>query len=246
MTLGEWLHELERPTLLQVCLVTLYHIQSTGATDGATTGDVRQSLKLAGKNKLAKSNIADVLVKASPYVHIVGREGRTNRYALTQTGLAEAGQLVPSQYKQSSTVHDARGLQELAQGLGPAAAAYVQEAVLCLQAGALRASVVFLWSGAVRTIQEKLIEVKKRDIDEAVVKRHTRAIKIRNIDQFAYLKESTLIQVAEDVGLYDRNQRAVLVDHCLDLRNKCGHPGAYRPGVQKVRSFIEDVVATVF
>jgi len=31
----------------------------------------------------------------------------------------------------------------------------------------------------------------------------------------------------------------------LDLRNRCGHPTNYRPGVKRVSSFIEDVVGIV-
>ncbi len=50
---------------------------------------------------------------------------------------------------------------------------------------------------------------------------------------------------AQELGLYDKNQRAVLED-CLNLRNKCGHPGKYKVGPKKVSSFIEDLIGIVF
>ena len=40
-------------------------------------------------------------------------------------------------------------------------------------------------------------------------------------------------------------QRSVLED-CLNLRNKCGHPRKYKIGEKKVSSFIEDLVGIVF
>jgi hypothetical protein len=50
---------------------------------------------------------------------------------------------------------------------------------------------------------------------------------------------------AKDLGQLDKNQKDTL-EEALDLRNRCGHPGKYKPGVKKVSSYIEDIVSIVF
>lgn len=246
MTLGEMLHGVDKPTLHQVAIITLLYLSAYEATDSATAGQVKGALKTAGKRKEARSNMADVLSKGSPNVRVAGTSGRSNLYSLTKTGRTEAEKLVPEHTATVVTVNEAQGLESVVEGLNTATRSYVEEAIVCLRADALRAAVVFLWAGAVQTIQEAVVQTDKKSLDASIDKRHNKPLKVRNVEHLSYLKESTLLMVAEDVGIFDRNQRAVLTDHCLDLRNKCGHPGAYRPGVQKVRSFIEDVVSVVF
>ena len=51
--------------------------------------------------------------------------------------------------------------------------------------------------------------------------------------------------MAQDLGLFDKAEKTTLGE-ALDLRNRCGHPSKYVPGVKKVSSFIEDVVGIVF
>jgi len=68
---------------------------------------------------------------------------------------------------------------------------------------------------------------------------------MKAIDDFFYAKESILLLVTQDVGLFDKNERGIL-EETLGLRNKCEHPGKYRPGPKKVSSFVEDVINVVF
>ena len=72
-----------------------------------------------------------------------------------------------------------------------------------------------------------------------------RAKIVKNLDDLVLIKESTLLLVAQELGLFDKNQRSVLED-CLNLRNKCGHPGKYKIGPKKASSFIEDAVGILF
>ena len=68
---------------------------------------------------------------------------------------------------------------------------------------------------------------------------------IKKVDDLVLVKESVLLLSLQELGLVDKNQRSVLED-CLNLRNKCGHPGKYKVGEKKVSSFIEDLVGIVF
>jgi hypothetical protein len=49
----------------------------------------------------------------------------------------------------------------------------------------------------------------------------------------------------QDLALIDKGEKATL-EEALNLRNRCGHPTRYKPGVKKASSFIEDVVGIVF
>ena len=122
---------------------------------------------------------------------------------------------------------------------------YVQEAIKCLSVGSLRAAVVFVWVGTVRQIQSQVMRHAAKSVNKALKKYDSNARTVKRTDDLAYVKESTLLLVAQDLGIYDKGQRSTLED-ALNLRNKCGHPGRYRPGPKKVSSFIEDVGGIVF
>ena len=65
------------------------------------------------------------------------------------------------------------------------------------------------------------------------------------IDDFGWVKDRTFLDACPDLGVLDKGQKTTLVG-ALDLRNNCGHPTRYRPGVKKVSAYIEDVVSVVF
>lgn len=245
MTLGELLHHLDKPSVGLVCQAVLYYVELSDNKSSATVAEIKAALKKAGRRKQANQNLSRALGDSAPRVQVLGTSGRANLWALTGTGRRGVTELLPEKVQMKDPVHDARNLRELLNSLDAAVGAYIEEAVTCLEANALRAAIVFLWAGAVRTIQDRVVGSNKKELDTSVAKRAPKVTKIRSVDQLCYVKESSLLLIAEDLSLFDRNERGVL-EHCLDLRNKCGHPGRYRPGVNKVRSFIEDVTSVVF
>ena len=68
---------------------------------------------------------------------------------------------------------------------------------------------------------------------------------IKKVDDFAYVRERTFLEALPDLGILDKAEKDTLVDG-LNLRNRCGHPTKVKPGINKARSFIEDVVGIVF
>lgn len=66
-----------------------------------------------------------------------------------------------------------------------------------------------------------------------------------NLGHFAYIKNRITLLGAMELGIVDKNQKDILIEN-LNLRNKCGHPGKYKPGPKKASSFIEDIVSIVF
>lgn len=244
MTLGELVHSLDKPSIGTVCLVVLIYFEKFEDKQSATVGEMRDALKNSGCRREAKANLSDALGKSMPNIRIAGTNGRSNLWALTSTGRRSIiSQL--SLEQSNEPINEAGSLKSLATSLNSDQAAYIIEATKCLEADALHAAVVFLWAGAVREIQEHVVKCNNKAIDLSISKRDPKAPKVRKIDHLCYVKESTLLLVAEDLGIFDRNERDML-DACLKLRNKCGHPGKYKPGPKKIASFIEDIAGIVF
>ena len=122
---------------------------------------------------------------------------------------------------------------------------YIEEAIACLRAVALRAAVVFLWTGAVRALQDAALAKGTTALNAAIQKHDPKARNVSKIDDFAYIKDKVLLLACGELGLLDKGQRGTL-EEALNLRNRSGHPTKYKPGAAKVASFIEDVVGIVW
>ena len=120
---------------------------------------------------------------------------------------------------------------------------YLEEGVTCLQVGALRAAVVFLWTGAITIIRMTWPHGAKA-IERGLQKTRQNS-RFKKKDDFSYVKDVDLLQVAEDLGRLDKTEKQTL-SHALDLRNACGRPSKYKPGAAKVSGFVEDLISIVF
>jgi hypothetical protein len=114
-----------------------------------------------------------------------------------------------------------------------------------LSVGALRAAIVFLWTGAIRTLQEEAFTNHKATLNAAIAKHDPKARPVNKLEDFAYIRDATALLAFQDLGVLDKGQKTTLGE-ALDLRNRCGHPTKYTPGVKKASSFIEDVLGIVF
>ncbi len=122
---------------------------------------------------------------------------------------------------------------------------YLSEAIQCLTARSLRAGIIFAWCAAVQNVRKKCI-VHTPDSINSILKRHNpKSPDIKNIDDFVRINDSLLLLLATDLGVLDKNQKDIL-EGCLDLRNKCGHPSKYRPRLLKAASFVEDLLTIIF
>ena len=82
-------------------------------------------------------------------------------------------------------------------------------------------------------------------VTAAVQKHDPKARTINKIDDFAYVKEAVQLLAAMGLGLLDKSEKDTL-EEFLDLRNRCGHPSKYTPGVKKASAFVEDVTSILF
>jgi len=246
MTLVEFLAPLKKAPNRDRILAVLYFKHRYENINSLTVDQIRQSLKQARAQKWNKVNIPDVLAKSGEYVDSPGVQGSQRLWKLTPTGTGYIQKLLNLPTADVEIEHDIGSLVDLVTNIvDPQIKSYVEEAIKCLQIDALRASIVFLWAGTIRTIQTRLIAYNKTQLNVAISKHDPKARTISTIDHFAYIKDNTTLLAAQELGEFDKNEKDTLVD-ALNLRNRCGHPGKYKPGIKKASSFIEDIISIVF
>jgi hypothetical protein len=245
VTLTEFLHPLKGGRNGDLCLAALYFHERYEQVGEVTVDGLRALLKRGRVAGAKTMNIAQVLATSAPYVESPGKQGKKFLWKLTGTGQARVRELLELPANDIEVENDVTALEGLAKSLDPDVADYIHEALKCLKVDALRAAVVFTWSGAVKKIRDDVFSCGAAAADDAVRKFDPKAKAIKKADDLVLVKESTLLLAAQELGLFDKNERGTL-EECLNLRNKCGHPGKYKVGVKKVSSFLEDVIGTVF
>lgn len=245
MTLVEFLAQLTKPTNQAKILGVLYFKERYESTPGLTIEQIKQSLKSARIQRAAKINFSDVLIKAGALVDTSGMAGSSRLWTLTETGRQHVRELANLPSSDPEVEHDVQTLRILVARITDADVKdYLEESIKCFQVGALRAGVVFVWSATIRTIQHEVLTQGDAKVNGAIQKHAPKAKHISTIDHFAYVEDSITLLAAKDLGFYDKSEAGTLKE-ALDLRNKCGHPGKYRPGIKKVGSFLEDVISLV-
>lgn len=140
-------------------------------------------------------------------------------------------------------------LREAAAAAPPEYIDYLDEAVRCYEGGMYRASVLMVWSACMQHMFS-VIEGHRGGIKEMEAANNARFgqasgyRRIRKVDDLLYLKESAILQLAEDASLINRNARDLLEEK-LKLRNRCGHPTRYKPGREETVIFIESLIVNI-
>lgn len=237
--LGDYIHKIDPPRQVPLVLLALYFLERDGATP-CTVAELCTSLRSVVRKSSVPRNVSDVLHRAGDKV-LRDAASKPLRYSLTRTGrnYVEAeiiGTAIP--------VREV-GMAHVLQAVSGDVRSYVEEAVVCLEANALRAAVVFLWVGAIRHLQEAIVALPESEVTRAFRREDAKAKPIRSVDDCTKYKDRTLLLVAEHLGIIDRSQRNALTDRCLGLRNKCGHPSRHTLGAQMVRGYIEEVVLNI-
>jgi len=241
MTLAEFLHPVRKSAKREQVLAALYFFKHHKASPDATPGEIRDALVKAQIPRSRKANVSDVLAKLIPFVE----RGVSSHWKITESGEAHVRAQLALTAESPQVEEDVSSLTQLSQSVSDDTVRdYVDESIKCLQVGARRAAVVFLWTGTVHEIRERIWAKGKRQIETALQKRNPKA-RFRRKDDFSFVKDSTLIDLTADLSIFDKSQRKRLTEG-LDLRNDCGHPVKYRPGEKKVSSFIEDMLQVVF
>jgi hypothetical protein len=246
VTLVEFLAPLSKNTHQDRILAVLYYRERYEQKTALTVDEVRQGLRSARAIGWAKVNVADVLSKSGPLVDTSGLHGKKRLWNLTDSGREHLRKILGLPKADVEVEHDVGTLEDLVSTLTDTnVRSYLEEAVKCLQVGALRACTVFVWVAAIRTIQSKMMVKGSAAVTGAVQKHDPKARSVKSLDDFAYVKDAIILLAAQELGVLDKNEKDTLTDD-LNLRNRCGHPGNYRPGVKKVSALVEDIMSIVF
>lgn len=123
---------------------------------------------------------------------------------------------------------------------------YLEEGLKCFKANALRAGVIFLWTASVYKIQKMCLTQSLMYINTELKLINLKAKEIKGINDFENLNDKTLLDLACRLKLVDKARKDRLINSCLDLRNKCGHPGKYKPKGQTIKAFVEDIIGMLY
>jgi hypothetical protein len=246
MTLVEFLAPLKNASHRERVLAVMYYRHRYDGVDSLTAEQIKSGLERARAPKWKGVNVADVLGKSGELVDTTGREGAALLWKLTPSGVKHVREKLSLPATDPEVEHDVGSLTAIAAKVKDLdVRAYVEEAITCLQVDALRACVVFLWVGAVRIIHTKMLTHAEIPLNAAIQKFDPKARKVTKLDHFAYIKDSVALLAAQELGMFDKSEKDTLQE-ALDLRNRCGHPAKYKPGLKKVSSLIEDLISTVF
>jgi len=122
---------------------------------------------------------------------------------------------------------------------------YLLESIKCFNAMAPRAAIILAWNAAIRNIQNNCLKKGENTLNKALKKHNPKAPQISSIDDFEKIKERLVLEASHTLKIYSKHEKDILVT-CLDIRNKCGHPGSYMPEEHRVASFLEDLYNIVF
>ncbi len=247
MTLVEFLHPINGGRQTDLVIAVLFHAKQFLHQNDMTATEIRNALIQAKVRNAKHLNVNSILNRCAPNVHAPsGRENGTLAFELTPTGddyirdLLNVPTIVPA------LQNEVNSLEAIASKISdPITLGFIEEAILCLSVNALRAAIVFTWSGAMHTLHDQAWQYAVKDINDAIFKHDPKAHVIKKIADFAYIKDNVFLNACFDLGIYDKSQKDTLIE-ALNLRNRCGHPVDYQPKVNKARSFIEDVVGILF
>jgi hypothetical protein len=246
VTLIEFLAPLAKRTHQDRVLGVLYYRERYEQKAALTVDELRQGLRSARVKGWAKVNVADVLSKSGPLTDTSGLQGKRRLWNLTDSGREHVRNVLGLPGADVEIEHDVGTLEDVIAKIADADVRnYLQEGLKCLQIGSLRACTVFIWVAAVRSIQTAMVEKGAKQVTAALQRHDARVRTINSVDDFAYVKDAVTLLAAKDLGILDKNEKDTLAE-ALNLRNRCGHPSKYRPGIKKVSAFVEDVTSILF
>jgi hypothetical protein len=247
LTLVEFLALVPGAARKDQILAALYWSIHYKNSESLTASEVKALLSQARVKNAKSINAPDVLAKAGPLVDASQNNAQGHKlWKLTDTGTKDVRELLGLPDEQPEVAHNVGSLQKTAAQITDTVIRnYVDESILCLSVGALKASMVFLWSGAMRHMHLAAFAKGASVLTQAVQKHDTRAKDVRKVEDLALVKDVTFLLAYRELGVIDKGEWTIL-QHCLDTRNQCGHPSKYQPGIQKASSFVEDVVGIVF
>lgn len=129
----------------------------------------------------------------------------------------------------------------------PSQKTFLSEVVTCFEGEAYRAAIIMTWNLAMHVLQTHVLATSLLSFNAALSRRTDKSLQglqIRQVDDFAEMKESVFIELARSAGIVSNDVRKIL-DARLGLRNTCAHPSTIVVARSKALDAIEDLVENV-
>jgi len=224
----------------------MYYLREEMDVEQCSSGELKAAIVAARVPRARTFNVPDVLSKSGHLVSADKNASKVNLWRLTESGDRQVQENLGIVQDAIEIKNEISVMDALMAGVSDdVVRSFVEESVLAYGVGALRASVVFLWSGAIRHLQAKALAVGVTVLNAALTKHDPKARHVSKIEDYSGVKDVIQLLGFREIGLIDKGEWATLQEG-LDLRNRCGHPTKYKPGAKKTSAFIEDIVGIVF
>jgi hypothetical protein len=137
-------------------------------------------------------------------------------------------------------------LRALLPKLPAACASFVGEAIACYEAKCYRASVVLSWVGAVASLHDHVVTNHLGAFNAEALARDANWKLAKIADDLGLMNEGTFLDIMVKISALGKNVKEHLKNHCLALRNACGHPNSVEPGEHMVAAHLESLINHVF
>jgi len=124
--------------------------------------------------------------------------------------------------------------------------AFVEESIVCFEAKQYRAAVVLAWVGAMSVLHQFVFSRKLADFNTEANRRDKTWRAAKSADDLGRMREHDFLDVLEAIGVLGKSVKMTLQNHCLQLRNSCGHPNGLKIAENSVAAHIEKLTLNVF
>lgn len=210
--------------------------------DAKPVGAIKKIASRCGLRAALSWNISDVLRKSNGDA-ILTETG----WVLTSAGLRTVAMMANIRLPAAvvkKAVADVR--QHLAGISSHDARDFIEEAISCFENQQLRAAVVFSWVGAMSLMHDHVIKTALPAFNAEARRRDGKWKDARNGDELGRMKEHDFLDVLEAVGSIGKNVKQTLQNHCLNLRNACGHPNSLKISENNVAAHLDILVLNVY
>lgn len=202
-----------------------------------STKELRSAAVSLGLPEARKWNIPTVFNRGSRYVKKLPSGWRltTNgQLRVQQLGFSSPEIVIPDTLREvASRLSDDRALS------------FVNESILCLEAGCFRAAIILSWIGALSILYSHVLSNHLDEFNAAAKKRNPRWKAALKYDDLSNMRESAFLEILCDISILGKSTKQEL-ENCLRLRNACGHPNTTEIGPQRTRSHLETLILNVY
>jgi len=207
--------------------------------------EIKRLGRQAGLTEIQKWNVSDILGR-SKGMAIRLPEGWT----ITSTGEKYVRQLnVLPQKKSQKVIHSATSLRKAIKHIkNQDTIAFLDEAISTFEAGAYRSAIVLSWVGAMSLFHDQIVQHHLASFNAEAARRDSNWKSAKAKDDLSRMKETDFLDIigSPSISLIGKNVKEELKNHCLQLRNGCGHPNSLKIGENRVAAHLEVLILNVF